>query len=387
MKGFGHRIRDVVTAHSSFIVPLAKSVQLQLSIALAAIAIVVSWLAQVLYSLTPYPYLSYDYVSTVALYLHHSWIASLLMMGSFAHAGIFLVRDWQNQQDVIGRILAHKGAIISHLSWVCLWLGFHTLALFIHNDTNVALSMPSNQILIEPVFAQMLILGQSQSYNILGPGDFLAHHSIALGLHTTCIILFKGSLDGPGSKLMPDKVQLTYSFACDGPGRGGTCDISAWDSFYLAMFWMLNTNAWIMFYFHYKHLTLYQHQALRFDESSTYLLGWFRDYLWFNCASLIRGYDAFGANDLSVWAFTFLAAHLSWAVGFMFLISWRGYWQELIDIILYMHLKTPLLYDLWHGDMYTPVALSIVQARFIGLVHFSVGFIVTYAAFVIGATS
>jgi photosystem I P700 chlorophyll a apoprotein A2 len=26
-----------------------------------------------------------------------------------------------------------------------------------------------------------------------------------------------------------------------GPGRGGTCDISAWDAFYLAVFWMLNT--------------------------------------------------------------------------------------------------------------------------------------------------
>ena len=58
----------------------------------------------------------------------------------------------------------------------------------------------------------------------------------------------------------------------------------------------------------------------------------------------------------------------------MFLISWRGYWQELIDIILYMHLKTPILYNIWNADIYTPVALSIVQARFIGLVHFAVGY-------------
>jgi len=222
---------------------------------------------------------------------------------------------------------------------------------------------------------------------LIGPGDFLAHHSFALALHTTCMILLKGSLDGPGSKLMPDKIQLSYSFACDGPGRGGTCDISAWDSFYLATFWMVNTGAWITFYFHWKHLTLWQHQALKFDECSTYLLGWFRDYLWFNSTPLIHGYNTFGANDLSIWASTFLAAHLSWAISFMFLISWRGYWQELIDIILYMHLKTPILYNLWNGDIYTPVALSIVQARFVGLVHFSTGFIITYAAFIIGATS
>ena len=30
---------------------------------------------------------------------------------------------------------------------------------------------------------------------------------------------------------MPDKVVFNYGFACDGPGRGGTCDISAWDYF------------------------------------------------------------------------------------------------------------------------------------------------------------
>ena len=78
---------------------------------------------------------------------------------------------------------------------------------------------------------------------------------------------------------MPDKIHFGYGFACDGPGRGGTCDISAWDSFYLATFWMVNTNAWITFYFHWKHLTLWQN-INSFDESSTYLNGWFRDYLW-----------------------------------------------------------------------------------------------------------
>jgi photosystem I P700 chlorophyll a apoprotein A2 len=255
---------------------------------------------------------------------------------------------------------------------------------YIHNDTVSAFSEQEKQILIEPVFAQIVAVKYSAS---IGASDLLAHHAIALGLHVTSIILLKGCLDAPGSKLMPDKIHFGYGFACDGPGRGGTCDISAWDSFYLATFWMLNTDAWIMFYFHWKHLTLWSNSTSAFDEASTYLNGWFRDYLWFNSASLIRGYDAFGANDLSVWAWLFLAAHLCWATGFMFLISWRGYWQELIDIILYMHLKTPVLYDLWNGGVYTPAALSIVQARFIGLVHFSAGFILTYAAFISGATS
>ena len=34
-----------------------------------------------------------------------------------------------------------------------------------------------------------------------------------------------------------------------------------------------------------------------------------------------------------------------------------------------------------------PVALSIVQARLVGLVHFTAGYVLTYAAFVIASTA
>ena len=37
----------------------------------------------------------------------------------------------------------------------------------------------------------------------------------------------KAALTARSSKLMPDKVAFGYGFLCDGPGRGGTCDISA----------------------------------------------------------------------------------------------------------------------------------------------------------------
>jgi len=395
-QGFAHRIRDILFASSSgaMISDIFRSSNLQLSLALLALSVITSVVAQCTYSLMPYPYLSYDYVTFVALFVHHVWISSILMMGGFAHASIFLIRDYvtlDHKQDVILRILSHKGSILSHLSWVCLWLGFHTLGLYIHNDTVVAFGEPEKQILIEPVFAQLIqyYLGKALSFDsvflALGGGDLLVHHAIALGLHVTVLICLKGSLDARGSNIMPDKIVFGFGFACDGPGRGGTCDISAWDSFYLGMFWMLNTGSWIVFYFHWKHLTY--HTTSIFDESSTYLNGWFRDYLWLNSAALIRGYDALGANDLSVWGWIFLGAHLCWATGFMFLISWRGYWQELIDIIIYMHLKTPILYDLWTANIYTPIALSIVQARFIGVVHFAVGLIFTYSSFVIGATT
>ena len=115
---------------------------------------------QHIYSLTPYLYLSYDYIRTVALYVHHSWIAEFLMIATFAHKAIFLIRDYtfHNNKglDVIGRILAHKASILSHLSWICLWLGFHTLGVYIHNDTFHAFGEQEKQILIEPTNAQII---------------------------------------------------------------------------------------------------------------------------------------------------------------------------------------------------------------------------------------
>jgi hypothetical protein len=86
-------------------------------------------------------------------------------------------------------------------------------------------------------------------------------------------------------------------------------------------------------------------------------MGWLRDYLWLNSSQLINGYNPFGMNSLSVWAWTFLFGHLVYATGFMFLISWRGYWQELIETLVWAHEKTPLANLVYWKDK--PVALSI----------------------------
>ncbi|GJU64055.1 photosystem I P700 chlorophyll A apoprotein A2, chloroplastic, partial [Tanacetum coccineum] len=169
-----------------------------------------------------------------------------IMTGAFAHGAIFFIRDYnpeQNEDNVLARMLEHKEAIISHLSWASLFLGFHTLGLYVHNDVMLAFGTPEKQILIEPIFAQWIQSAHgktSYGFDILlsstngpafnagrsiwlpgwlnainensnslfltiGPGDFLVHHAIALGLHTTTLILVKGALDARGSKLMPDK--------------------------------------------------------------------------------------------------------------------------------------------------------------------------------------
>lgn len=62
-----------------------------------------------------------------------------------------------------------------------------------------------------------------------------------------------------------------------------------------------------------------------------------------------------------------------------------GYWQELIETPARAHERTPLANLIRWKDK--PVALSIVQAQLVGLAHFSVGYILTYAAFSIASTS
>jgi photosystem I P700 chlorophyll a apoprotein A2 len=435
--GIGHSIEEILSAHKSpsgglgeghkgLYDTINNSLHFQLGLALACLGVITSLVAQHMYSLPPYAFLVQDRTTMAALYTHHQYIAGFIMTGAFAHGAIFFIRDYnseQNKGNVLYRILNHKEAIISHLSWVTLFLGFHTLGLYVHNDVVQAFGTPEKQILIEPVFAQWIqsahgkglygfnLLLSSNSSNAflagqniwlpgwvsgvndlssslflqIGPGDFLVHHAIALGLHTTTLILVKGALDARGSRLMPDKKDFGYSFPCDGPGRGGTCDISAWDAFYLAVFWMLNTIGWTTFYWHWKHITLWQGNANQFNESSTYLMGWLRDYLWLNSSQLINGYNPFGMNSLAVWSWMFLFGHLVWATGFMFLISWRGYWQELIETLVWAHERTPVANMMKWKDK--PVALSIVQARLVGLAHFSVGYIFTYAAFLIASTS
>ncbi|MCU0567859.1 MAG: photosystem I core protein PsaB [Oculatellaceae cyanobacterium Prado106] len=434
--GIGHSIKEILAAHKppkgglgeghkGLYDTLNNSLHFQLALALASLGVVTSLVAQHMYSLPPYAFMARDYTTQAALYTHHQYIAGFIMVGAFAHGAIFLVRDYDpaaNKNNVLDRVLQHKEAIISHLSWVSLFLGFHTLGLYVHNDVMQAFGTPEKQILIEPVFAQFVqassgkalyqfdVLlssatsaasttgavylpgwldainsGANSLFLTIGPGDFLVHHAIALGLHTTTLILVKGALDARGSKLMPDKKDFGYAFPCDGPGRGGTCDISAWDSFYLAMFWMLNTIGWVTFYWHWKHLSVWSGNVAQFNESSPTIMGWLRDYLWLNSSQLINGYNPYGMNNLAVWSWMFLFGHLVWATGFMFLISWRGYWQELIETIVWAHERTPLANLVRWKDK--PVALSIVQARLVGLAHFTVGYVLTYAAFLIASTA
>ncbi|THU43110.1 hypothetical protein C4D60_Mb00t10250 [Musa balbisiana] len=272
--GIGHSIKDLLETHippggrlgrghKGLYDTINNSLHFQLGLALASLGVITSLVAQHMYSLPAYAFIAQDFTTQAALYTHHQYIAGFIMTGAFAHGAIFFIRDYnpeQNEDNVLARMLDHKEAIISHLSWASLFLGFHTLGLYVHNDVMLAFGTPEKQILIEPIFAQWIQSAHgktSYGFDVLlsstngpafnagrsiwlpgwlnavnensnslfltiGPGDFLVHHAIALGLHTTTLILVKGALDARGSKLMPDKKDFGYSFPCDGPGRGGS---------------------------------------------------------------------------------------------------------------------------------------------------------------------
>ncbi|KAM0941034.1 putative photosystem I [Dioscorea sansibarensis] len=68
-------------------------------------------------------------------------------------------------------------------------------------------------------------------------------------------------------------------------------------------------------------------------------------------------------------------AHFVWAFSLMFLFSGRGYWQELIESIIWAHNKLKV------SPATQPKALSIVQGSVVRVTHYLLGGIVTTWAF------
>lgn len=113
----------------------------------------------------------------------------------------------------------------------------------------------------------------------------------------TVLILLKGVLFARSSRLIPDKFNLGFRFPCDGPGRGGTCQVSAWDHIFLGLFWMYNSISVVIFHFSWKmqsdvwgnitsdgisHIT-----GGNFSQSSITINGWLRDFLWAQASQVI----------------------------------------------------------------------------------------------------
>jgi len=196
------------------------------------------------------------------------------------------------------------------------------------------------------------------------------------------LILLKGVLYARSSRLIPDKGELGFRFPCDGPGRGGTCQVSGWDHVFLGLFWMYNSLSIVIFHFSWKmqsdvwgtvsadgsvsHIT-----AGNFAQSAITINGWLRDFLWAQASQVIGSYG----SALSAYGLMFLGAHFVWAFSLMFLFSGRGYWQELIESIVWAHNKLKV------APAIQPRALSITQGRAVGVAHYLLGGIATTWAF------
>jgi len=225
----------------------------------------------------------------------------------------------------------------------------------------------------------------------LGTADFMVHHIHAFTIHTTLLILLKGVLYARNSRLVSDKLELGFRYPCDGPGRGGTCQISPWDHIYLAVFWMYNSLSVVLFHYFWKMqsdvwgvLSVYDaydvsNQKIMhisggdFSVNSGTINGWLRNFLWSQAAQVIQSYG----TSISGYGLLFLGAHFIWAFSLMFLYSGRGYWQELIESILWAHHKLKIVPHI------QPRALSISQGRAVGLTHYILGGIgCTWAFFI-----
>jgi photosystem I P700 chlorophyll a apoprotein A1 len=432
--GIGHSIKEVLEAngpdpfmitgngHKGLYEVLTKSWHAQLAINLAIGGSVTIIVAQHMYAMPPYPYLATDYPTMLSLFTHHMWIGGFLIVGAGAHGAIFMVRDYDpvvNQGNVLDNVLRHRDAIISHLNWVCIFLGFHSFGLYIHNDTMQALGRPQDMfsdsaIQLQPIFAQWVqglhtaaaglggtapnalapvsyafggdtiaVGGKVAMMPItLGTADFMVHHIHAFTIHVTVLILLKGVLFARSSRLIPDKANLGFRFPCDGPGRGGTCQVSGWDHVFLGLFWMYNSLSIVIFHYSWKmqsdvwgtvgadgsvtHITYGN-----FAQSATTINGWLRDFLWAQASQVINSYG----SALSAYGLMFLGAHFIWAFSLMFLFSGRGYWQELIESIVWAHNKLKV------APAIQPRALSIIQGRAVGVAHYLLGGIATTWAF------
>ncbi|TYH66563.1 hypothetical protein ES332_D06G132300v1 [Gossypium tomentosum] len=246
----GHSLKDILEAHKGPFTGqghkglyeiLTTSWHAQLSLNLAMSGFLTIFVAHHKHSMPPYPYLATDYGTQLSLFTNHMWIGGFL---------------------IVDRVLRHRDAIISHLNWVCIFLGFHSFGLYIHNDTMSALGRPQDMFLdtaiqLQPIFAQWIqnthtlapgatAPGATTSTSLTwGDGDlvavggkvallpiplgteyFLVHHIHAFTIHVTVLILLKGVLFARSSRLIPDKANLSFCFPCDGPRRGGTCQVS-----------------------------------------------------------------------------------------------------------------------------------------------------------------
>ena len=141
--GIGVALGDIIADHK---LELFNSCHLQLALQLAMQGSVSVWVGHVLVALPAYPYLLTDYATVLSVFTHHQWIGGIFIVGGAAHASMALIFDCSvREHPTIVRLVHQRRAVIVHLNWVCIFLGFHSFGLYIHNDTVSALGRAYDQ--------------------------------------------------------------------------------------------------------------------------------------------------------------------------------------------------------------------------------------------------
>ena len=389
-----------------------SSWNLQLSINLGITSALSIYIAHLTSFIPAYPSMSSDYATTFSLFCHHFWISLFLVLGAAAHASIYVITDSiscnssarskSSSYNIVYKLLSQRDILMGHLIWVDIGLGFHAFGIFIHNDTLQALgrvedTFGDTSIPLKPIFATLgasIASGTTASFDLgsrlqrmsemSGTTEFMVAHIHAFTIHTTALIAIKGVLYSRGSRLVADKSSMGFRYPCDGPGRGGTCQISSWDHLYLTAFWAYNAIAVMVFNYFWKMQsdvwirdpskikeavaagetpTLTFITAGDFSANGSSINGWLRNFLWSESAQVLQGYG----SPSGAYSLIFLLSHFVWAFSLMFLFSGRGYWQEFIESIVWAHIKLKIVPHI------QPRALSISQGRLVGLTHFLFG--------------
>jgi len=318
---------------------------------------------------------------------------------------LYIARHSCIRTTIGGTVVGQRELLIGHLVWVTLFLGFHAFGIYVHNDTLQSLGRPEdlisdNGVLMKPILAHTIwsLRDESSTQYIhlmdsrvvtscqeLGTSDFLIYHVHAFTIHVTLLILVKGVLTARSSRLVADKSTLGFRYPCDGPGRGGTCQVSPWDHTFLALFWTYNTAAVAVFHYYWRvqsdiwgvydthSVSLHHITGGDFSVASITINAWLTNFLWSQASQVIQSYGTSNAG----YGLVFLVAHFTWALSLMFLYSGRGYWQELIESILWSHNKL-------HFSSHIQVrALSITQGRTVGVTHYLLGGVSTTWSFIL----
>lgn len=185
----------------------------------------------------------------------------------------------KQQKSVLHNIMytsiLQREIILGHLVQILIFLGFHSFGILIHNDIiltfkRIADTFSDSKLQLKPIFVNLASFDSLEiiKLNITNlpldipikinsitltiidqnTNDYIVYHTHVFNIHVTLLVNIKKTLNSRTSRLVSDKTQPKFRYSCDGPGRGGTCQISSWDHIFLSIFWAYNTTSVSIFH-------------------------------------------------------------------------------------------------------------------------------------------